>query len=364
MKDLKISARQTGMMAVMLILANSMLILPSLIHRDVASDAFWVVCLLIFFDLLVLTVFFLLKSRFPEAKFYDILKDHLGMIVAKTIYLLFMLFFLFKSLLTYSVVYMFLKQQVYQNQFEIMALICFLPVVNHAVFNGIRTISRTIEIFFYVVCAGLVLCLAISITNGGGIPLFFQTSPEKFFNSAFKHTFAFGDYLLLFLIMDKIDLKPRQGRKILAFVAIGIGFILLVLFRFYSIYRVTAFMHTNALIDISSVSAEYSAIGRLDVISMLTVMFLTYFQLELFIYGFCSSFIGIFPKLNKIHAIVFYDIVFLILYFGFLGQYDFFIGATESYFPYFMLIINVIVPLTLTFIALKPGKRRKYEKIF
>ncbi len=364
MRENKISARQSGMLCVMLIFANKLLLLPSLLFEEIGADGFWVIVVLLFVDLLGLGGFFMLKARYPSEKFYDILKDNLGKILAKTIVFLFLIFFLFKTFLTFSVVYMFLKQTVYQEDFEFLALIALLPVLNHGIISGIRTISRSIELFFYFVCAGLILCVAISITNQGGMPLFFHAPVPAFFDSVFKHMFSFGDFLILYLIIDKIQIKPNQGRKILNIVLFGVVLLLTILLRFYSIYRVTGFMHNNALLDISSVAAEYSAIGKLDIFPMLTIMFLTYFQLEVFIFGFCQSFIDLCPKYNKIHAIILFDIVFLVLYHGVLSQYDFFLLTAENYFSYFIIIVNVLVPLICAFISIKVRKRRKYEKIF
>lgn len=364
MKENKISARQSGMLCVMLIFANTILLLPSLLFEETGADGFWVTVVLLFIDLLVLGGFFMLKARYPDEKFYDVLRENLGKILAKIIIFLFLIFFLFKTFLTFSVVYMFLKQTVYQEDFEFLALVAVLPVLNHGILSGIRTISRSIELFFYFVCAGLIFCLAISITNQGGMPLFFQASAPTFFNSVFRHMFSFGDFLFLFLIMDKIEIKPHQGRKILNFILFGMVLLLLIFFRFYSIFRVTAFMHNNALLDISTVATEFSAIGKLDIFPMLTIMFLTYFQLEIFIFGFCQSFIDLCPKYNKIHAIILFDVIFFVIYHGVLSQYDFFLLTAENYFSYFIIIVNVLVPLICAFISLKVRKRRKYEKIF
>lgn len=362
MKDLSISARQTGMLVVLLILANSILVTPSVIFAEVGADGFWLVLLLSIIDLLVLGAFFMLKSRFPEDKFYDILSKYLGKVLAKLIFSLILLFFLIKSLFTFSVVYTYLRQLVYQDAFEALAVICILPVVNHAVLVGLRSLSRTIELFFYCIIFGILLCIGMSFTNVFGSPIFFQTSVAKFFTSSFRHLVSFGNYLFLFLIMDKISLKEGEGRKIFYFALAGVAIVLAVLYRFYSIFRITAFMHNNALADISMVSAEYSSLGKLDIISMLTIMFLTFFQIELFVYGFCNSFLTIFPKFNKVHAVVAYDLLFLVLQLLLLSQYDFFIGATETYLPYVVIVINYIVPLVLTAITI--NHKCNYKKIF
>lgn len=364
MENKVISAKQAGMMCVILLLANKILLLPSLIFEDIGADGIFVVILLLFLDLLVLGAFYLLKSRFPDFSFSQILEKYLGKIVTKIIYIFLLVFFLFKAILTYSVSYIFLKQQVYQDDFELLALICILPIVNHAVFVSLRTFSRTIEMFFYLIVVGIVLCLFISINNDLGLPLFFQTSPAKYFGSTLHHIFAFGDYLFLFLIIDKIKFKEGEGRKILKFALFGIVLLLAIYASFYSIFRITAFMHNNALSDIISVSVQYSSVGRLDIISMLTIMFLTYFQLEIFIFAFCNSFESIFPKLNRIHALIAFDISFLLLNFSLLGQYDMFFSSTENYLPYLAIVVNYILPIILTFVSLKFGKRRKYEKIF
>ena len=172
-------------------------------------------------ELMVLGVFFLLKNKYPEASFKEILEKHLGKVFSKVIFIVLMAFFLFKLLLSYSVGYIYIKQHVYQGEFALFALICFIPVINHAVIKGLRVFSRTIELYYPVICVGIIICLAVSLAGGINIPLFFTSEPSSFFMTLFKHIFSFGDYLFLFIIMDRIEMKSGEEKKLFKFVALA-----------------------------------------------------------------------------------------------------------------------------------------------
>lgn len=365
-----ISGRQTGMLCVMTILANKILLLPALMYEGVRADGLLVMMFLFLIDFAVLWVFFMLKKKYPTQTLNEILESSLGKVIAKIIFIIFMAFFLFKLLLTYSVTYMYLKQQVYQDEFAFLALICFLPIMNHAVFAGLRGFSRTIEIFYYVICTGIFLCLAISLINFNNIPTLFDSTPSDFFLTSFRHVFSFGDYLFLFLIIDKVELKHGDINRILRFVSVGIFAVLSIFFMFYSIYQVTAFMHNNALADILVFSIQFSAIGRLDIIAMITIMLLAFFQLEIFQFSFSEAFCNVFHSLSRAYSIVVFDVLFLIVYFVLVGKYENMIFYTEGWLTYFAIFSNFLIPLILFFLALPKKqsvaglKRGRYEKSY
>ncbi len=364
MKDTTISARQAGMLCTITILANKIFLLPALIYDGVKSDGFFVMMFLFALELCVLGIFILLKKKFPNNTLNFILEKYLGKVIARIIYLFFMMFFLFKMMLTYSVCYVYLKQQVYQDEFALLALICIIPVVNHAVISGLRVFSRTIELYFYVIMTGVLICLAVGLGNWQGMPILFNSTPSEFFLTSFKHIFSFGDYLFLFLIIDKIHLEKGQVKHLVKYVALGIIMVLTLFIAFYSIYQITAFMHNNALSDIISVSLQFNAIGRLDVLAMLTIMFLCYFEMEIFQFSFSEAFCNVFHKLNRKYSIVVFDVIFLVVYFILVGRYENMILYTEGWLPYFSIFTNFLIPIIILFISLPKRKGVRYEKTF
>lgn len=359
-----ISVRQTGMLCVMMILANKILLLPSLLFKTVKTDGLFVVLGLFLLDLLVLGTFIKLKLKYKDKTFKDILENNLGKIVSKVIFALMLVFFLFKVFLTFSIAFMYLKQQVYQNEFTLLAIICVLPVINHAVLSGLRSFSRTIELFYYVVIALFVLCLSIAVGSFKQNPTFFTSQPGDFFLTVIKNVFSFGDYLFLFLVMDKIELEKKDLKKLFKFVFFGIFLVLALFFIYYSIYGVTSFMHNYAIADILTITVEFNAIGRLDIVAMATIMFLSLFQMEIFHYGFCECFVNIFSKLNKIFAVVVFDVLFLIVYFVLIGRYEVMVTYVNKWLPYFAIVVDYlfsIIFFVLSCLKVK-GKGKKRDK--
>lgn len=356
-----INIRQAGILLIMCIFANKILLLPSLMYSDVKADAIFVVSVLFLIEIISLPVLFLLKKHFPTQSLYEILKAKLGVFLTKIIYILLLLFFFLKVLLVFSITYVYFKQQIYKDEVIWIALISFLPVINHAVVSGIRPLSRTMEIFFTVVIIGFVACLAFSLFTRISVPYIFLSNVKSFFGAIYKHIFSFGDIFFLFLIIDKIEIKKGQEKILYKYAFIGFILVLLLYFLYYSKYQVTSFMHNNALADILVFSVQFNAIGRLDIVAMITIVLITLFQMEIFSYGFSDCLLHIFPKLNWIYSVVVFDIVFGIVYYIFLGKYEKMISSTTSWFPFLAIFINIVLPVILAIILLI--KRRKNEKI-
>lgn len=357
MKDTTINARQTGMLCTIMILANKIFLLPALLYEGAKSDGFFIMIMLFAIELCVLGVFFLLKSKYPNNTLNFILEKHIGKFLSKIIYIVLMVFFLFKTLLAYSVVYAYLKAQVYQEEFALLALICIIPVVNHAVISGLRVFSRTIELYFYAICTGIFICLVVGLINSQGMPFFFRATPSEFFLTSFKHIFSFGDFIFLFLIIDKIKIEKKEYKTIFKFIVLGIAIVLILFYIFYSIYQITAFMHNSALTDILSVSLQFNAVGRLDVIAMVTIMFLSFFELTIFAFGFSEGFCNVFHKLNRTYSVVVFDVIFMCVYFILVGRYENMLLYNESWLPYLSLFANYLIPILLFVIAILKRRR-------
>ena len=123
------------------------------------------------------------------------------------------------------------------------------------------------------------------------------------------------------------------------------------MFIFYSKYQITAFMHNNALADILVFSVQFNAIGRLDIIAMITIMTFATFQMEIFCLGFCESFVNIFPLLNKKWAVAVFDISFFILYFLNLGKFEVMVRSALSWLPILGVLISYILPIIFLIIV-------------
>lgn len=341
----KISMNQAGILIAFSILANKILILPSLMYGQTQADSIFVLIILFLLDFLALPIFIKLKSKYANMKLAEILSGFVGKYVAKIIFAILMFYMLFKALLTFNIVYDYFKQQIYQDEFFWIAIICIVPVMNHAVLKGIRPASRTMELFFGVVVAGILICFFISFFTPISMPFFFVSNASAIFGGVHRYVFFFGDFLLLFVLLDKIDYKREETKKIYFYALLATIIVLVLFFIYYSKYQITAFMHNTALSDILVFSVQFNAIGRLDIIAMITIMTLATFQMEIFCLGFCESFVNVFPLLNKKWSVVVFDIAFFLSYFLYLGKFETMIQSSTSWLTILGTVASYVLPL-------------------
>lgn len=355
----KISVRQTGVLLVLCLLSNKLLLLPSLIFESAGVDGVISVAIAFLVELVLVPIFINIKLKYPNLSFYEIIKNHMGKIVVKTIFIALMLFMFIKAILTFGIVYVYFKQEIYQEEFLLLILICMLPVLTHGVLSGLRAISRTMEFFFVIVVGGFLICLLMSLFTSITPPTFFTNEFIDILSTAFKYFIVFDDFLFLFVIMDRIDIKKGQTKKLYFYILLGVSLILGLFLFFYAKYPVTAFMHDNALSDLLVFSVQFSAIGRLNIIAMTTIMIITLFQMEIYSYGFCQCFEFLFPKLNKKYAISLFDIVLTLIFSLFVGSHLDIVESAQGWFSIFALVIGsviLIIGLVLCF------TRRKDEE--
>lgn len=355
----KISAGQAGVVAFILVMANKILLLPSLLYQTVHADGLIIMAVQFLFDILTLFIFVKLKTTFPNEKLYDVLTMKLGKVCAKLIYLVLLIFFFFKVVLTFSISYLYFQQQVYQDEFINIAFICIFPIACFGVVKGLRSLARTIELFYYIIITGVIICLSFSLFTQLNTPLFFQSSISELALTLYRHIFTFGDFLFLFLVMDRIEMTKKQSKKIYINAILGMVLVFALYTIFYCKYHITAFMHNNALSDVVVFTVEFNAFGRLDVIAMITISFITIFQFNIFSYAVCDTLKVIFPKMSSKFSCGVFIIAYLILYQLFLGKYEVLIKWVNGWQAVLGLVAGYLLPLLFLILALSRSKHEK-----
>ncbi|MBO5395204.1 MAG: GerAB/ArcD/ProY family transporter [Clostridia bacterium] len=358
MKD-RISIRQAGVLMVLVILSNKVLLLPSLFFERSGTDGIFSLIIAFSIEMIFLPILLKLKNKHPDKSFYEILKGCLSSAGGKIVFIALGVFMFIKALLTFSIVYVYFKQEIYQEEFLVLILFCMLPVVTHAVVSGLRALSRTIEFFFTIIVVGFFVCLSLSLFTSISFPSFFISSASSVFSSAFTYFIVFDDFLFFFIIIDKIDLKTGKSKSLYFYALLGMVMVVLLFFFFYAKYPVTAFMHDNALADLLVFSVQFSAIGRLDIVAMITIMLITLFQVEIYSFGFCKCFEEVFPPLNRKHALALFDVIFILIFTLHVGNHADIVEFAGGWFSYLALAIGIIVALVSLIICFI---RRKNEK--
>lgn len=357
----KISSSQAGAIAFVLVLSNKILLLPSLLYQHINADGLIAMGLMFLLDFASLFVFMKLKRAYPNQSLSGILNEKLSTVISKLIYVVLLVFFYFKVVLTFAIAYLYFQQQVYQDDFIPIAFICAFPLACFGIIKGLRPLARTIELFFYILVAGIVVCLSFSIFTNLTLPIFFTSSIQNIGLAMYKHIFTFGDFLFLFLVMDRIEISKKSGKRIYIGALVGMALVMSLYAIFYSKYHITAFMHNNALSDVVVFTVEFNAFGRLDIVAMTTVCFITIFQVNLFSYAVCDTLQVLFPKMGCKYACGIFVISYLLLYELFLGKYEVLIGWVNGWQAILGVVVGIILPIIFFMLAI--FRRENEEEI-
>lgn len=357
--DKSINAWQTGIIIFVFMFANKVLMLPSLLFESAKFESFFVPIILSVLEMGVLYLFFRLKTRFPTQSFSHILKTYCSKYVMWIIYLLFAIYFLSKAILVYNITYIFFKTVIYKDADNLLFLACFLPIINHLVCRGLRVMGRTMQLFFPVVLTLVTFCILVGFFGINSKPLIFQSSGDEIISALFKHISAFGDMIFLFVIMHKIKIKKGQWK--IVFSLSGISFLLVVLvnFVFMLSYTYTAFMHPFALFEIMNYVKEFGGTGRIDILSMIVIIIMTYFQLAIYLKGFMISFQAVFYKIKKTYSLLTFNLLFLFLINYVVLNLEVAVYYGENVLPFVSIFSFVIIPafsLMFEFVSKRRGK--------
>ena len=351
-KDRTINAWQAGILTCVLLFANKILILPSLLYEDTKMEAVFVPFVLFAFELGLVFLFFKLKSKFPNCSFATLLQNLCGKWLSILIYGLIMLFFLGKAVLLYNVTYMFFKNVIYIDTGTLPYLLCIVVVINHLAVCGLRALGRTLQLFFPAILAVTLFSIIVGASGIEAMPLFFTSTAKSFVFSCLRHISAFGDSIFLFVFFDRIEIKKGQWKSFFALTGFGMVCVSAIIVISLVIYCYTAFLHPFAFFELMSYIKEYGGLGRIDILSMIVLIAFTYFHMAIYMKIFTSSFDTIFPKIKSIYGVLVFDFAFVLIVNFVVKNLSKTIVYGESYLPLFSIVAFVILPAVVVWLLL------------
>ncbi len=362
--DRTINAWQMGILIFVLMLANKILVLPSLLFEKANIESLF---LLFFFFALELGVLFLfqkLKEKFPAERFDQILQNHFGKTVRVIFYVAFMIFFLSKAVLLYNVTYIFFRNLIYKDTSNVLILFCFLPVICHLAICGLRVLGRTMQIFFPIVLTILIFCLIVGVFGINSRVIWFQTPFLEIIKTGAEHISPFGDMIFLFLIMDRVEIKKGQWAIPYTFFALSSIIVIAVALVFMLSFTYTSFMHPYAIFEIVSFIKEFGGLGRIDIIAMVAIIMLAYFHLAIYLKAFMFAFEGVFSKIDKIFSVITFVFAFVIVVNFFIINLETAVVFGEKILPFALIFPYFILPIFVAILLFWKEKKTNETKAF
>lgn len=360
MNNETISPHQVGVISGLLLFTLKMTSLPSLIYKYNGIGA-----ILSFITVIALNVLFLMlvvwfKQKYPSITLYDLLKNKLGVVVAKILYFLFFSLFFFKLLLMISDGFTFIKD-VADDEFTIFNIfVCFLPIISALAYSGIRNIGRTCEFFvpFIVIC--LILAISFSIVPPREIALGSLVSRgfEGFFNSIFRLSFWTGDLFAIVIFLDKLEIK--KGKLSQLFIPFGLLTTLLIIIYmlYFTLYQETSVIHVNLINDVVQYAIGTSKGWHMDFFAIIVFMINMFLQGSILLYCANECVKKIFNYNYSVISLSAINLLLVGAEFLYLTDYLSYIEFAENRLCYFSTITIILVPLIILILTLSKRKNK------
>jgi len=205
-----VSSKQFYLLIFFITIISKLLYLPSSITLLSGKDAYFVMIFWFIFDGLFL---FLLLLHFKKrnTSFFKLLQDRLNPTVFKLLLVVFSFYFLIKLMLFILESTTLLSTSFYASfiHYEFYVLLFFFILYGFSL--SFRTILRTLELLKIVFLVGLIFILIVSFMNSNFIHLLpiFENGTFPLTNAIKNSAVWFGDFMLLFLLLGKVELKPK-----------------------------------------------------------------------------------------------------------------------------------------------------------
>ena len=212
--------------------------------------------------LLLLVVFSICKKC--EVGFYELIETTFGKGFAKTVYIIYAIYFFSKAFIPILEQKNSINLTFYESQPTLLTFMPFYLVAFYIILKGINAFSRSIEIMFWLFLGGILITFALSIPSGKYSNLLpFFTTPNKLFKGSYNAAIWFGDPLSILFIIEFLE-KKKWFKKVCASYAASAAATLILITVFYAIFSSIAERQYFAPLKMSKYSITLSNIGRLD----------------------------------------------------------------------------------------------------
>ena len=287
-----ITSRQFIFITLFLMLSTKVLTIHPLVFEYAGKDAFWSILFGMFIDLLMLVLVVILLKRNKDTTFFKLLKKTFGCVIAKILLVILFVFITLKSIFLYQETYSFFLQILYTEIPPFMYVVPALFVTGYFAVKGIKTISRTMEVFAVFILIGMLVCASTALNGSGleNITPFFENGIEPSLNGLLYQMFYRGNAVILLCFMGKIDFSKHFDLKLYLFTIIMSLLIVGISLLFYMVYGPSVKYVEFTLADLPQYDPFVSDLGRFNWLSVVVCTVALFLTSSTFLY--CLAQIG------------------------------------------------------------------------
>ena len=161
----EITSHQFILLSIFLLLSTKILTFQPVVYEFSGKDSFWSILFGAIFDIIILLLVVLLLKKHKDITFFELLNKTFGKFISKIVLCIMFVFVLFKVIFLAEETFAFFVKFLYEDLNVWIYIIPMTFVCGYFSIKGIKTISRTIEVFYIFVLIGIILC-ALTAVDG------------------------------------------------------------------------------------------------------------------------------------------------------------------------------------------------------
>lgn len=278
-----ISTNQTSLILVIFTVALKFSVLPALTCDYAGNNAYIVSLIALIIDFLSTMFIIIIIQKIPEKSFFQLIKETMSKPVAIIVYIFLFFYFLIKLLIAMIELHDYYIVTLFENLNPLFFLVTLAFLLVYMFNTGFRTIGRVIEILFWPLALGIMFTLIYPISEVEIVNLFpiFQEGAFPIVNGLFKTSFAYGDFMILFVMMGSIKYSKKATKKIFFYLSTMVGFIFNFYVMFVGTFGETAVGQSLALSELPLHNPYPTTIGRLEWLTIIMWTAILIFQIVL-----------------------------------------------------------------------------------
>ena len=356
-----INKRQLSIMFLFILPISKLMLLPTLMSYVAGRDSYLAVIFIMAADILILWLIVRFIKASPESEFNGFLNSNFGKTASKIILFSYGILFLIKSLPLMLEQKLLLENTFYESFPLIISFIPFFFLIFFIAIKGAKVIGRTSELFWVLILISFVIVVAFSFGKADFkniLPIGYNgVSPIA--KAVFSFIQYFGDYIILFAFMGKID-KDKSFKKIFISAGVVAGMVILVFLIFTAIFGDVAIRQTYAITKISKYSLAVSELGRFDFIAILLLLSGSLFHSAVLLFASAEMFRQAFNLKERKWILVALIVFLAVGIYIFSSKYFMLNAFYAKYLNYFFILMQYFMPVILTAPVLI--KRKDFRK--
>lgn len=360
----QISDRQAAIMLTISIVSLKLLILPALLSKySIKYSYISIICGLAIDFVFILILLFII-NKFPHLTFSEIIERSFGKFTRYVLNFILALYFFFKGVLIVKETHNYFNETLFETIGWWFFIIPMLLLIFFMILKDLKTLSRSVEFFFWVIAAGIILTILVPIKTvdfTNLLPLFGNGS-KGVVESLLYCNFSFGDYFVLFMLMGRVDVKPKSSKKIITYALITDLLVVLFYIIFVAMFGDISVNQGLAISDMPLHSNITSAISRLDWIIIIVWCITLIFQAGALFSMACACLTESYKFKNKyIPASLIVVYIFIMAYHYYLDLEGVITLVTSLPFSIITILIQILYPTILIIAAIKQKDNNNFR---